>query len=184
MQQLPPEEERFAVNTSSMAEAIYDSVLQLNSMGYKTADPNLVKLVSLMISGFDKHYLIKGFIDNSHQVCWDAIKRREEEFFVKNSGDIFKYLPTDKVDLFRDLFTTKDHTGTCVIEQYVKDDIWALFDKMIKISIKYIHKNRKPVLIQTPNGPAKRYTESFYPEINLQQHASNWNVELEFNIDY
>lgn len=183
--EIPPEEERFALATTQLANAVYESVLHLNKLGYPTADPMLVQIVSCTIAIFDKHYLISGFIENSHHKCWDGIKRKDEQYFADNAGDIFKYLPSDKVNLFKDLFTTKDNNGKSVICQQTKDDVWELFTKMVKISIKYIHKYRSPVAISNNNGIiTNKYEKSFHDEVNLAYHAKIWGVTLEFNLQY
>jgi hypothetical protein len=176
--QLPPEEERFAKNAAIMAEAVYESVLILYNAGYKTVDPGMIKLVTAVISGFDKHFLIKGFIENSHEKCWDNIRNRSEVFFVEQAADIFKYLPVDKVNLFKDLFTTVDNSGHSVVSQNLKDQLWDLFDVMVKISIKYVHKNRKPY----NDGVKNLYREEFFKDVNIPYHSNAWEVQLEFPI--
>lgn len=175
-----PEEDRFATNTTIMAQAVSESITRLYNAGYKTVDPNLVQMAVIVISGFDKHYLIQGFIENSHEKCWDGIKSRNEVFFVDNAKDIFKYLPMDKVDLFRDLFFTKDSQGKNVISNSLKNQLWDLFDAMIKISIKYIHRQRAPYSYPTETGTVNAYGSSFFEEVDLAHHASVWGVKLEF----
>lgn len=179
-----PEEERFAKNTTIMAQAVHESVQKLFNAGYKTVDPTLVSIAVSVISAFDKHYLIQGFIENSHEKCWDGIKKRDEIFFVENASDIFRYLPMDKVNLFKDLFLTKDPQGNSVVSQSLKNQLWDLFDAMIKISIKYIHKNRCPYSYQTNDGLANAYGASFFDEVDLNKHASVWGVKLEFPPNY
>ena len=179
-----PEEERFAKNTTIMAQAVHESVQKLFNAGYKTVDPILVSIAVSVISAFDKHYLIQGFIENSHDKCWDGIKKRDEIFFVENVTDIFRYLPMDKVNLFKDLFLTKDTQGNSVISQSLKNQLWDLFDAMIKISIKYIHKNRCPYSYQTNDGLGNTYGASFFDEVDLKRHASVWGVKLEFPPNY
>lgn len=174
------EEERFAKNTTIMAQAVHDSIQRLYSSGYKTIHPDIIALAVTMISTFDKHFLIQGFIENGHDKCWDNIKKRDEIFFVQNAGDIFKYLPMDKVNLFKDLFLTKDSSGNSVVSQSLKDQLWGLFDAMVKISIKYIHKSRAPYSYSTPEGITNAYGSSFFDEVDLAHHASVWNVKLEF----
>ena len=180
-----PEEERFAKNTTIMAQAVQECVQKLYNDGYKTVDPTIVTMAVSLISSFDKHYLIQGFIDSSHDTCWDKVKERSEDFFVNNAGDIFKYLPMAQVNLFKDLFTTKDARGVSVISQSLKDQIWQLFDAMIKISIKYIQKGRDPYSYQNENGElVNKYGASFYDEVDLNHHAKVWNVKLEFPLRY
>lgn len=179
-----PEEERFAKNTTIMAQAVHESVQKLYNAGYKTVDPTIVALAVTVISSFDKHYLIQGFIETSHEKCWDSIKKRDEVFFVNNASDIFKYLPMDKVNLFKDLFLTKDSQGNSVISQSLKNQLWDLFNAMIKISIKYIHKNRCPYSYQTNDGVVNTYGASFFDEVDLNKHAGVWGVKLEFPPNY
>lgn len=202
-----PEEERFSMNTVIMAQAVHESITRLFNAGYKTVNPTIVAFAIGVIQTFDKHYLIQGFIENCHPppeswgknisnpttVCWDNIKQRDETFFVNNASNIFKYLPMDKVNLFKDLFTTVDTNGKCVISQSLKDQIWDLFDSMIKISIKYIHKNRGPYSIKTnptlggnsginptTDGIMDYYSAEFFQEVNLEHHAYMWSVQLDF----
>ena len=133
-----------------------------------------------MIELYDKKSLIEGFIVNSHKLCWDSIKKRDEDFFVKNAGEIFKYLPMDKVDLFKDLFQTKDQNGNCVIEKELKDQLWRLFDVMVKISIKYVHKGRAPFSTVKGKETISKYTVSFYDDVDINHHSKVWEVALEF----
>ncbi|CAH6420859.1 Hypothetical protein HVR_LOCUS1308 [uncultured virus] len=177
---LAPEHERFAKNTTIMAQAVHEGVKRLYDAGYKTIDPDLIDSAVRVISIFNKHFLIQGFIENSHEKCWDKFKEREEDFFVENAGDIFKYLPMDKVNLFKDLFVTKDSAGNSVVSQNLKNQLWDLFDAMIKISIKYVHNNRSPYSYSTPNGISNAYGASFFDEVDIGHHANVWNVRLEF----
>lgn len=175
-----PEEERFYKNTIVMAHAIYESVKKLNDAGYKTIQPDLIDFAIRVISAFDKHYLIQGFIINSHEKCWDSILKRDEDFFVTNASDIFKYLPMDKVNLFKDLFLTKNKNGESVVPVGLKEDLWILFDAMVKISIKYIHKNRDPHSYSKDDNIINAYGSDFFEEINIDYHANNWKIKLEF----
>lgn len=170
------EEERFATNAKIMAQAVQESVQRLYNAGYKTVNPALVTLAVTIISSFDKHYLIQGFIENSHEKCWDSIKKRDEQFFIENVKDVFKYLPMDKVNLFKDLFCTKDANGNSVVSQSLKDQIWSLFDAMIKISIKYVHKGRQPY----SSDNVEKYGANFFEEVDLKYHSNNWKVILDF----
>ena len=168
MKQIPPEEERFASNAVTMANAVHFGIQKLYNDGYKVINPSSILLASAVIEGFDKEQLIKSFIINSHENCWDKIKERDEVYFVENVASVFKYLPSDSVNLFKDLFLTKDHYGECVVPLTLKNQIWELFDAMIRISIKYIHKHR---LINKLD---------FFKEVDLEHHSKTWNVILKY----
>lgn len=180
----PPEEERFYKNTLVMGELIYESVVQLRNAGHTTIEPELVKLANIIISSYDKEGLIQGFIENSYIECWDRIKNRDENFFVENVATIFKYLPKETVNLFRDLFIAVDENGKSIIQQSLKEELWCLFDAMVKISIKYIHKGRSPYSYSSSNEVVNAYTDNFFEEIDIIKHANNWNVKLDFPLHY
>ncbi len=167
--QLPPEQERFKSNAIQLTKALQTGLQKLKDQGYHV-DLSMVMIASALIGGVEPHDLIKGFINNSHGKCWNKIKERDEDFFVMNAGSIFSQLPGDSVNLFKDLFLTKDTSGKSVISQNLKDEVWSLFDAMIKIAIKYIHKNRKMI--------NNEYTESFYDDVDLSHHALIWKCTL------
>lgn len=177
---MPPEEVRFSTTTTQLAGLIYESVCKIRDLGYKTVDPQLVDMISKLIPVYDKKELIEGFITNSHVACWDSISKRDEEFFIKNAGEIFKYLPMDKVDLFKDLFQTKDSNGNNVIGEDLKNKLWRLFDSMVKISIKYVHKGRVPYSLDNGKEIISKYGLPFYEDVNITHHATLWKVTLEF----
>ena len=179
-----PEEERFAKNTTILAQAVHEGVKRLYDSGYKTINPSMVEMAITMISSFDKNYLIQGFIENSHKHCWDNIKVKDEKFFVENAKDIFKYLPMDEINMFKDVFTTTDANGNSVVSRSLKNQIWDLLHAMVKISIKYIHKNRSPYSYLTDNGPQNAYGHSFFDEVDISHHANLWEVTLEFHPNY
>ena len=175
-----PEEQRFAKNAVVLGQAVLASITKLYNEGYQIVNPILVQIAVAAIGAYDPHGLIQGFIENSHEICWDAIKVRDETFFVENVGTIFKYLPTQEVNLFKDLYTTKDVTGKTVISEALKEQIWRLFDAMIKISIKYVHNNRVPYEY---NG-VKGYRSSFFDNVDVEKHAATWGVALVYNKTY
>lgn len=178
---LVPEEERFYKNILIMAEAIHDCVSKLCAKGYQTVDPAIVLLAVELIGAFDKHFLIQGYIKNSHTVCWDYIHKRDEIFFVKNSSDVFKYLPMDKINLFKDLFLTNDEEGNSVVPQELKDQLWDILSAMTKISIKYVHRQRAPYLKKLGDGSlVPAYRENFFEDIDVKRHAKTWGVILEY----
>lgn len=174
-------EEMFAANAQVLGNAVYASVSQLYSKGFRTINPSLIQLAVGCINGFDKMDLIEGFITNSHEHCWDQIKRRNEEYFVENAGTIFQYLPMDKVNLFKDLFTTKDSSGKRIVSEVIISSIWSIFDALIKISIKHVHLNRKPSTRVLNGKEVKGYSNpSYMKDVNLAHHANIWKVSLDF----
>jgi hypothetical protein len=181
MNAIKPEEERFADTAIQLSKAIHYNITTLYNLGYKTIDPNVVLMVSNGILFFDKHQLIQGFIINSHSTCWEKIKERDEKFFIENANDIFKLIPAGEVNLFKDLFTTKDSNGNDIINQDIKTQIWKLFDAMVKICIKYIHKQRAPFSQKSNETIQYFYERSFFDEVDVRTHSEKWGIALEFH---
>lgn len=165
---LPPEEVRFKNNAVIMTKALHTGLNKLKQEGYDV-DVGIIAMASALIEGFQPQVLINGFITNAH-LFWDKIHERNDDFFIHNASSIFEYLPTDSVNVFKDLYLTKNAKGESVISKKLKDEIWDLFDAMIKISIKYIHKHRKMV-----NGV---YTQEFFQVVPLDHHINVWKVKL------
>jgi hypothetical protein len=165
---IPPEEERFLKNTIELIKAVHHGVKNLYDKGYKVIDPKTIELAICVISSknFDKHYLITKFIEKSHQECWTKIKQRDEHYFINNAHRIFEDLPAASsfVDMFKDLYLTTDKNGKGIIDDSLKDDIWNLFDAMIKISIRYVHKNRD--------------NNNLFDAVDLQNHVNTWQIKL------
>lgn len=159
-----PEEERFSLVTANMIDAIHYGVSNLHKKGLTTIEPNNVKFVGAFISSFDKHLLIQEFIKKSH-AHWDKIKERNEDFFITHSSSVFSFLPTAYVSMFTDLFTAVDKDGKKVVQQNLKDDIWGIFDAMVKISIKYTNKTQLK-------------GDDMLGDVNVSKHATLWGVTL------
>lgn len=184
MASVAPEEVRFAKNTTILASCLHEMIHKLFESGYKTIHPDIVLIASQMMKTFDAHYLIQGFIENTHEKCWDSIHERNEKFFLENAKDIFQYLPMDKVNLFTDVFLTHNREGESVISQASKNQLWELFAAMTRIAIKYIHKHRSPYEYANENGEmVKAYGKNFFNQVNLSHHAKTWGLVLEFPVE-
>lgn len=181
MSNIAPEEDRFARNAIILGECLHESIHKLYTAGHQTVNPDLVKFAVDVIRFFDKTQLIDGFILNSHEKCWDSIFRKDEKFFMDNANDVFAFLPTEKVNLFLDLFGAKDKDGKGVVSQEIKDQLWALFAAMTKIAIKYVHRKRSPYSYVNEHGTLVRaYGCPFYNEVNIGHHCDVWSLTLEF----
>jgi hypothetical protein len=159
-----PEEERFSLVTANMIDAIQYGVSSLHKKNLTTIDPNNITFVGEFIKTLDKHFLIQEFIKKSH-MHWNKIKDRDESFFITHASEVFSFLPNTYIAMFTDLFTAVDKEGKKVIKQNLKDDIWDIFDAMVKISIRYTHK--------------KRISEvDFIQNLDVQTHATTWKLQL------
>src|SRR5579885_115460 len=121
----------------------------------------------------DKRTLIDNFILYSH-MHWGQIKRREEKFFNENAKDVFKDLPLGNVDAFKQLFNLKDEKGNFVIDPKDKDVIWDYFQSFVKICIHYIHRHRRPSVID--GKPC--YWAKFHEEVDMRKTILEWQGEM------
>lgn len=159
-----PEEERFSLVTANMIEAVHYGVSSLHKKNLTTIDPDNIKFVGEFIKTLDNHFLIQEFIKKSH-MHWDKIKDRDESFFITHASEVFSFLPKTYISMFTDLFTAVDKEGKKVVGQNLKDDIWGIFDAMVKISIRYTHKRRTK-------------EADFIKDVDVQTHATIWKLQL------
>lgn len=177
---MPPPEDRFYQTVIELTQLIHDLVLGAYDKGYEIVNPGLVQMGGLILSGYNKTKIIQTFIKYSHE-HWDEIRNRDETFFDEHAASIFKDLPLNNVNAFKSLFHLRDKHGHHVI---IKDDrcaIWDFFRTLIVISIKYVHTNRRPVQrIDNKGKPKSVYLAHFFDDVELERHAKEWKVNLEF----
>ena len=185
---IPPPEERFHANIVKMTSLIRGIVERANKAGYDHVTPFLIDVASNYLNNnFDKVQLIEGFIRQSHPLdkdghidhsLWDKIRSRDEEFFREKAFDIFKSLPVDAVNAFKNLSLYRDpKTGQSIIKPEERDEIIDYFHSFVKISIKYIHAKRQPYLVD--NKYIYR-NPSYLRGIDVLSHAKKWQIQLEF----
>jgi hypothetical protein len=183
-------EEQFRNNAVGLCETICAAIDKLYKAGYKTVPPMIANLIPSAIKVMEARKLIDGFITGCHLSnpdgsytgvnCWDYMKKRDEEFFLNNVKSIFGSLPIDNVNLFVDLFSTKDTSGKSIISQRTKDNVWEILDAMILISIKYIHQNRNPFSQRQGDVIKKMYSASFMDMMDMGANVRLWGVKLDF----
>lgn len=189
----PSHADRFHTNVVGLGELIYDVVKDVNSRGHFVVEPALVELTVRVLERLPSNSLIDTFIEKSNtskngsplsieEHCWTKIKVRDRSFFINNAGELFSGLPGDHIDAFRKMFQSFDSEGNTMVSSEDEDEIWLYFESFVKIAIKYIHGNRKPVMIRTGSEEMRKYQEeSFFGDVDLLSHADKWGVVLEFS---
>lgn len=163
--EMRPEEDRFQNNTIILGNVIMDTMMKLHNKGYKEIDLNIVNTANQMVKLIDKKYLIDSFIEKTHKTCWDRVKQRDELFFVDNINNIYSYLPMEKVEFFKKIFSSNDEKGNPIVPMDFRNKVWEIMEGMIKISIKYVHRERK-------------LNPGFLSQVDLDYHKNKWNVAL------
>lgn len=160
----PSEEFRFKSNVLGIAEDIKYNIELLHTKKVTSIEPTSIQMMIDLIKIINPKMVIDEFIVKSYQ-HWDKIKERDESFFLNHAGNIFPFLPQEKMAPFLQLFHTNDNAGKCVISDELKDTIWNNLHGMIKICIRYIHKHREQ-------------NEEFHEDVDLQANAQTWGLKL------
>jgi len=177
---VPPEEERFMANVLDLCDLIHELSTICWDEGVQDVNPTLIVLAKAYLQNYSKVEMIETYIYYSHKY-WDEVRSRNEEFFVEHAGEIFAHLPVKKgnISAFKMLFTAKDSSGEHIIIQEDRDAIWDMFDSLVKICIKYIHKVRDCQLIEKDGKMRPKYMKNKFPQIKVREHAKKWDVELD-----
>ena len=175
----PLEEDRFMTNVLDLTDLVHDLASICWDAGKKDINPQLVLFAENYLENYDRTKMIDVFIKNSH-MHWHKIKERDEDFFIENAHLIFQNLPidTNNINAFKLFFTAKDDKGEYIIEQSDKDAVWDIFDSLVKICIKYIHRIRGVKLVPTDRGMRPAYKTNAYPKVKVRAQAKLWDVTL------
>jgi len=181
---VPSHEERFHANVVGLAELLYEIVSDIHLRGYNIINPSVIQLVRCLLAKMNRLDLINGFITYSH-LHWDNIRNHNRDFFIYNASEVFGDLPMKEVDAFRKLFSLRDKDGNYIISKEDEEDMWAFFESLVKIAIKYVHSQRDPLLVRGERDKNcienRIYQTRFMSEItDLQHHATTWKIILEF----
>lgn len=179
MEENPPEEERFITNVLDLTALVHELSTICWDAGRKDINPTMVAFAENYLEGYDSVELIDVFIRNSY-MHWHQIKDRNEIFFIKNAHVIFKNLPIDtsNINAFKLFFTAKDNNGNDIIEEDDRLAIWNIFESLVKICIKYVHRVRGVKLVSTPKGLRPAYIKKSYPKIKVRELAKTWEIDL------
>jgi len=179
MEQDPPEEERFMANVLDLIDLVHELATICWDAGRKDINPQLVLMAEGFLESYDPVKLIEIFIGHSYP-HWSKINDREETFFIENAHLIFQHLPVDtsNINAFKIFFTATNDEGEHIIVQDDRDAIWHIFDSLVKICIKYIHRVRGVKLVKTKDGLRPAYKLKKFPQIKVREQARIWNIEL------
>lgn len=163
---LPPEEDRFYSNSVDLAKNVVHIVKDTNKRGITNIAPGLLDFCMLYIGGYDKKAAIVNFVKSSYP-HWEQIRKKEVKFFAENAGSVFSQFPGGNVQAFGALYEAKDKEGKPALADATIETLWGYFHSLVKISIKFIYREREN----------KDYTEHF-GKINPEKEASLWSLDL------
>ena len=179
MEKVPPPQERFTSNMVELTELLKDLIVDCYEQGLTTISPTTLEFASSVIGAYDSKKLIESFIEKSH-IYWDKIKKKDKDFFLSNTSDIFDGLPDDTVNAFKLLFSDSDPRIRRIISIEEQEDIWAFFESFVRISIVYAHEQRNPITVYE-NGKARRgYTGKAFEYLAIKKEAKKHGIDLKF----
>ena len=174
---------------------LIDIVSEMFEEGYDNkvigTDFKLLPILKIVISKSPSDYMLKNFIRKTNPY-WDKIYEKDIEFFKTLGLDLFN-LVKDKgveeytkgaddgflnkisgnhVDLFKELIEGEyivDGEKVSILDDERKEDIWKILHSFVKISIVYIHQERK-----YQDG---KYQVEFFPDVKVKSNVSKWNIK-------
>lgn len=182
----PSEEERFLTNVLDLTALVHDLSTICWNAGVKDINPQMVLFGENYLKTMDKTKLIEVFIQSEEKALeennslWEKIKERDEKFFIENAHTIFQNLPidTNKINAFKIFFTSKNNKGEFIIGVDDRDAIFNIFESLVKICIKYVHRIRGIKMVQTAQGLRPAYLNKKFPRIKVKELANLWKIEL------
>lgn len=167
--------ERFHSNFQGFLDLIIYYLQEAGEKGIPTLRPEIFQLAKQFITTQDPNKVIETFTIKTGP-HWDLIRKRDVDFFLNHANELFHVFSAQHIESFKLLFTTKDF-----LDGDDLDSIWNYIHSMIRISMKWIHEQRKPVKKIGDDGVEKKgYTVRYLTEIDLHHHAEQWGVNLVF----
>lgn len=80
------------------------------------------------------NFVVEVFADESINY-WPQIKRRDREFFLKNAGDVFNFLPPENKNALAVIFERN------LISAEKEKDAWTYLLLLVKLAIKYMYRH-------------------------------------------
>jgi len=172
-----------------------DIISEMFEEGYENkvikSDFKLMPILKIVIKKSPGDRMLKNFIKRSH-LYWDQILNKDIDYFknlglelfgmVKDKGldeytkdtddGFLSKLSGNHVDLFKELMEGEyemDGEKVSILDEERKGDIWKILHSFVKISVVYIHQERK-----FQDG---KYRVEFFPEIKVKENVSKWNIK-------
>src|SRR5579863_176952 len=112
--------EKFHKVIGEFFNAIQIVIYNLNNEKKTTLNTEDVDIVKKFVLALDKNYLIKNFIENTNGY-WDTILKRDDDYFVEHSNDIFGEYNNDSRFLALKIIFSKDSSGKYIVDAESKD---------------------------------------------------------------
>ncbi len=173
---------------------LIDIVSEMFEEGYENkvigSDFKLLPILKIVIKKVPGDRLLKNFIKRTNPY-WDQIHEKDVSYFknlglelfdmvkdkgveeyTKDSDDGFlSKISGNHIDLFKELMEGEyevDGEKVPILDDERKEDIWKILHSFVRISVVYIHNERK-----YQDG---KYQVEFFPEIKVKSNIEKWNI--------
>jgi hypothetical protein len=169
---------KFKENSVDFIEFLTDVVRELKQSYNIRAKPEDLEFTCLFIKAFNMDALIDSFIYGS-RTQWDHILAKNESYFTKDFGEIFKFLEVpnkdDYINQLLEVLTTKKSDGkSYIVGNKDREIVWNYLHSFVKLSIQYFHEQSGPTIQNNKTV----YTKPMYTDIDIQSEATKWGVKL------
>lgn len=162
----PPVEERFYSNLLCFKKLIKQSLIGEQSC----ISPELVDLLFSYLDCVDKETLMVNFIEKTYPLWDEFAKGRNLKMILEKSFMLFEELGDDKIEEITRLISRKNEEGGEVV-----DKTWTLIECLVKVSLRYIHEQRKPAIV---DDLIVYENENVFSEIDLPRYANIYRMTL------
>jgi hypothetical protein len=170
-------ETQFSQTITGFVELFTDIISTAHKNNYTTLNSEMLKIANMMLSkkltDLGPINVMNNFISNTHK-HWNYIAEKDEKHFAEHLPEIIKDIPKDYIKEFCKLFLGTTKSGKPMISDVDKEAFFESGAELVKISIKYIYKSRKPKMV---DGKIS-YEVNFFPDISLTKNAKLFNVKL------
>jgi hypothetical protein len=187
----PPPEKRFLYNSTVIIDIVCEIIDLLEKEGKKSPiSKHILVLGKTLMSKQDPTKAIKVFICKTSQ-HWESIREKNNTFLeqyildilVQDSSTAEKYLK-GVPELFS-MVTNEENLKTLKCGKDIRelnDEMWDTIQSCVKISINYVHIERKPIIesVEGEDGELvekSKYTEIFFPSLAVKKLKEIWEMK-------
>ena len=155
-----------------------DIITTAHEKKYTTLNSDMIKIGNMMLAKkmaeLGMSNVMNNFIHKTKD-HWKYIAESDEKHFGTHLPDLITDVPKSHVEEFCRLFIGVDKSGNAFIPKEDKEAFFENGSALVKISLKYIYKNRNPTVGK--DGKVN-YGTAFFPDVSLTKMCKLFNVKL------
>lgn len=139
---------RFVKNLKNLTGELIKVNTYLISHNHKVVDPNILAAANLLIDFTDKKEIVSVMVERSVD-HWEAIRIKDEKFFIENAHKVFSPPSKDKggaktedINAFKIMFTAVNADGKPLVGKDNRENLWTYIHNLTRIMIRYSHREK------------------------------------------